>query len=193
MYFSQRLKVVEEYRKWIEEIKEEKGISLKDCYETFLAFLETKGYLKDEWAREEEGRGSEKQFSRIKIDGKWRYGFTMGEGTETPQGKAHLFKWDDGKNVDLIIENETFSKTSGIWALNGPQIFAGDIVLWEHEANMSVLLSRCLVVYDEVGGYFLQYGEKYVPIQCSSYHPVRKDIRVIGNKWDNPELLEEMK
>ena len=53
MYFSQKLKVIEEYHKWIEEIKEKKGISVKDCYETFLAFLETKGYRKAEEVQKE--------------------------------------------------------------------------------------------------------------------------------------------
>lgn len=56
MYFSQKLKVIEEYRKWIEETKEETGVSMKDCYENFLAFLETAGYRKDEEVRKETAR-----------------------------------------------------------------------------------------------------------------------------------------
>ena len=51
MYFSQRLKVVEEYYLWKRQEEKKIGVAPIDNHETFLAFLETKGYLKEENAQ----------------------------------------------------------------------------------------------------------------------------------------------
>ena len=48
MGFSQRLKVVEEYYLWKRQEENENKFSMIDNHETFLAFLEIKGYCKAE-------------------------------------------------------------------------------------------------------------------------------------------------
>ena len=46
--FKRRLAIVREYKEWFEEQNTKNHFSLIDNHGTFLAFLQIKGYLKDE-------------------------------------------------------------------------------------------------------------------------------------------------
>ena len=46
--FKRRLAIVREYKEWFKEQDAKNNFSLIDNYGTFLAFLQIKGYLKDE-------------------------------------------------------------------------------------------------------------------------------------------------
>lgn len=49
MKFSDRLKIVVKYYKWLNKQNySEEDYEIMDCHETFLVFLETEGLLKDE-------------------------------------------------------------------------------------------------------------------------------------------------
>lgn len=47
MLFTERQKIILKYRKWLIEEREKNDFQIKDCPETFLVFLASKGYLKE--------------------------------------------------------------------------------------------------------------------------------------------------
>ena len=47
MNFKQRLELVQEYKEWVKEQNTKHDFNLCDNHETFLAFLESKGLLRD--------------------------------------------------------------------------------------------------------------------------------------------------
>lgn len=52
MMFSKRLELEKEYYKWIEEVKQTEGYTIKDCPLNMLVFLQNRGYLKDDEVHE---------------------------------------------------------------------------------------------------------------------------------------------
>lgn len=102
--------------------------------------------------------------------------------------------------IDNEADDYTFMQSTGIKDKNGKEIYEGDIV-------------RMVYVNDEGGGWRsnekIEQGEVYfdptwgVKFDCSdgtqrtadywkhvSYHPAdTHDIEVVGNKFENPELL----
>lgn len=95
------------------------------------------------------------------------------------------------------VDPETVGQYTGLTDKNGKQIFEGDILGAKHPKQMKAV--PCLVKYgeykDEDGlsdcrylGFCLQALGKY----CSILTPLSDGIEyeVIGNIYDNPELLE---
>ena len=48
MLFRDRVKIANEYRLWLVAEREGDKFIIEDCPESFLAFLQTKGYLKED-------------------------------------------------------------------------------------------------------------------------------------------------
>ena len=48
MLFRDRVKIANEYRLWLVAEREDDRFIVEDCPESFLAFLQTKGYLKED-------------------------------------------------------------------------------------------------------------------------------------------------
>lgn len=48
MLFRDRVKIANEYRLWLIAEREDDKFTVEDCPESFLAFLQTKGYLNEE-------------------------------------------------------------------------------------------------------------------------------------------------
>ena len=118
----------------------------------------------------------------IKIRGKdyknkWRYGDLVQE--KWGQGKAIMIKKD--KTAWSVLE-ETIGEYTGLKDKNGKEIFEGDIVYIIPEDETGVIewdneRVRYIVIYDNIITDFDNwYG---------------KDLEVIGNIYDNPELLEK--
>ena len=116
----------------------------------------------------------------------------------------HEKKMLDNANVRLMVlgylEDETctggayadnlyeFMQYTGLKDKNGKEIYEGDLIL---------LMERwyCAVEYDVENARFILNGE-YVKnedeVTHSSFAPYyQRDIVVIGNKFDNPELYRE--
>lgn len=78
----------------------------------------------------------------------------------------------------VSVDPSTISQYTGLRDKNGKKIFDGDIGWDDHTECWGV------VVFDE--GRF-----KYVwETVADDLYEVTSDIEVIGNKWQNPELLE---
>ena len=95
-----------------------------------------------------------------------------------------------GTNIVRItydIDTDTVSEFTGLYDKNGKRIFEGDIVEYENEIG----LHRDIVVwtldeYNKVAGFGLEYHVFYTITKKD-----QDKFEVIGNKWDNPELLGE--
>lgn len=74
------------------------------------------------------------------------------------------------------VDPETVGQFTGLFDKNGKQIFEGDIV--------STLSGKTFEVKFELGSFYLSGSS------IAIYHAIR--FTVVGNRWDNPELLEEV-
>ena len=81
------------------------------------------------------------------------------------------------------INPETLSQFTGIYDKNGVKVFEGDIV----KLPLSGL--NCKVVFKS-SGFVAEYGSQGLTVNNSL---CTGGIEVIGNIYDNPELLEETK
>lgn len=84
------------------------------------------------------------------------------------------------------IDPKTVGPYTGLKDKNGTKIFEGDICNF---SNRSDIDNYGVVVYDADETEFgIDYGSTYLGLG-RHYHP--RDVEVIGNIYDNPELLEE--
>lgn len=115
-------------------------------------------------------------------NGEWMYGSYLQVEDKSGCVVSAIFhrKFEDG---DAEIFPSTVGQYTGLRDKNGKRIFEGDIVSLTKWSNMkfSVDCSNC--------SFKLRDGKGTVCFALSIYKP--SDIKVIGNIYDNPELLKE--
>ena len=109
-------------------------------------------------------------------------------------GKSIIISINNGLYFEVVPE--TVRQYTGLTDKNGTKIFEGDIVkewsCWHKNLSATVLDIECyLVVCDYLGSLYLKKntscGEVSTPLMRTSI------VEVIGNIYDNPELLEVMR
>ena len=110
--------------------------------------------------------------------------------------------WDEGFVTYEVIP-ETVNQFTGLCDKNGNKIFEGDILLEEEkeysleEYGEKVVGTHNIVAYwnEKACGFWVRRTDKpkgkiYVPEEplCESF---AEELKVVGNIYDNPELLEE--
>lgn len=82
---------------------------------------------------------------------------------------------------DYAVKEDTIGQFTGLYDKNGKEIYEGDIVQWE----------ECVADYTFV----TQKSEVFYSENSASFEPLNEfsycNFEVIGNIYDNPELLEE--
>lgn len=148
-----------------------------------------------------------KDLKDLSADWQWAYGdLAESRGKTYIHPKANGFQVNEGDLTKLVVMHEVIPETvgqyTGLTDKNGKQIFDGDILLadgWE----------KTMVVYDRIGwdsgvgltgftsvsigdwqdwSYGTDYETKERFAVCDRCIDLR-NIEVIGNKYDNPELL----
>jgi uncharacterized phage protein (TIGR01671 family) len=113
-------------------------------------------------------------------NGVWLYGFYLqnrGAHFVCPDEFADGKSWDDYE-----IDPETRGEYTGLKDRSEQEIYEGDVLRWDEDDESSV------VVYDSQHALFgMQYqgGRIYGLYDCK-----QKELEVIGNIHDNPELLK---
>lgn len=133
-------------------------------------------------------------------NGEWVEGGLVQEESYGGKHKCYIVKSVPNVLLGGLIYDEvdpdTVREFTGLCDKNGKRIFEGDILIAQAddgEAGIILLcgIGECL----DLGGekVFGVYGEPtngngnrlIIPLSCKDFH-----YEVIGNKWDNPELLE---
>ena len=140
------------------------------------------------------------EFRGKKIDtGKWVYGFYL-EQDAYNLGSKNTKRDLLGESMSLIVEDsrrpsatpvnrETIGQYTGLKDKNGKEIFEGDIIKFDyrHEENFEI-------VFEDSAFWTRSKYNEHVSLHevieiCK--RPNNWRIEVIGNIYDNPELLEE--
>lgn len=82
------------------------------------------------------------------------------------------------------IDPDTICQYTGITDKNGRKIWENDIVYTFEESSKSFLIN--VIKFEE--GCFKVFAKCYLPMHLDNY--TKSDFEVIGNIFDNPELLE---
>lgn len=110
---------------------------------------------------------------------------------------------DEGRFILFEVIPDTIGQFTGLCDKNGKKIFEGDILLEEEkeysleEYGEKVVGTHNIVAYwnEKACGFWVRRTDKpkgkiYVPEEplCESF---AEELKVVGNIYDNPELLEE--
>ena len=122
---------------------------------------------------------------------KWFFGDLRHGGYYSGDAEIYIVDSSQGYIINYPAIPETVGQFTGLTDKNGTKIFEGDIVeghchsRWRHDVQ------RCEIAYDRDGfeaRHHVKCGEEE---RYYSYKVLfSKDVVVIGNIHDNPELLE---
>ena len=114
-------------------------------------------------------------------DGEWVYGDLIHYRPKTYKIMEQDFGlWDVLEGAD-DVDPATVGQLTGLRDKNGAEIYEGDIVYYHPEANVGKGLVEFL------GGCFCVTGEDF--LSCLDNFATA-GIEVIGNKWEDSELLQ---
>lgn len=115
---------------------------------------------------------------RGKFGNEWKYGFLSIE----PQGLVIQEPYKNNSSNVWHIDADTVGQYTGLTDKNGTKIFEGDIVKYGDTVHNVVFEQRNGTAY---------FGLVYSTLETLSfgYYQDLKQIEVIGNIYDDPELL----
>ena len=123
----------------------------------------------------------------IKFRGKNSAGWVIGSLIVNPVYTAiiEIEDPDEGTSVRHYVIPDTVGQFTGLKDANGKEIYEGDIVAgyWDFEEDEW----PAVVEWDEVSARFVLSGQNSV-IPCNEMGGL--EVTIIGNVYDNPELLE---
>lgn len=109
-----------------------------------------------------------------------------------PEDEQHVIMQDGFSDWNMPrdtvvyeIDPNTLCQYTGLTDKNSKKIWENDIVDTFEESSKEIL--RNVVKFED--GCFKVFKEHYLPMDFDSYE--KTDLKVIGNIFDNPELLEE--
>lgn len=113
-------------------------------------------------------------------DGEWVKGFLY----ITQKGNYEINRYSKELDIERLsnfVIPKTLGQYTGLTDRNGKKIFEGDIVNWR--------FSPCVVKWDSINACYSLYQKGITKISGFNADTM-KLFEVIGNIYDNPELLE---
>ena len=112
------------------------------------------------------------------------------EGMLARKGSQYYISNKAGAPFAYEVRSETISQYIGIKDKDGKKIYEGDILEWQVR-NGSSEYYECIWLEDECAFVFENRGNYESPVDCYDYYNTCEFcMKVIGNIFDNPELLE---
>lgn len=111
-------------------------------------------------------------------DGSFVYGYL---GYKANDGKYII---NNGKEVNYFVDPETIGQYTGLKDKNGTKIYEGDIAKFKFKGKWVI----GQIIYEYCRFAILSKGVGYSITNIFLYKNV--DCEIIGNIYDNPELLE---
>lgn len=112
-------------------------------------------------------------------DGKWIEGF-YAQLKPINGVMGHFI--NDGNSRAIKIIHETVGQFTGLYDKNGKRIFEGDIVFYRYGiTNFTVIWKNC--------GFVIE-NSRYATISATQEAVNCLEVEVIGNIYDNPELIK---
>ena len=100
-------------------------------------------------------------------------------------------EWDDTlSGTEDIDDNGILMQSTGLFDKNGQEIFESDIVEWEHKDTGQLV--RGIVKYDTELGFWGMTDVRFNGLRAIGYLANQR-VTVLGNIYENKELLEELK
>lgn len=135
-------------------------------------------------------------------NGEWVEGFPY-----ITHGGEHQIRYYDSEsnieNCSHTVIPDTLGQFTGLTDRNGVKIFEGDIIRWHDNTELSVSGQIAEVCYGEyidadshfgdvysLGFYFKLFDEDKTCATINWLNECKNDFDIIGNIYDNPELLE---
>jgi uncharacterized phage protein (TIGR01671 family) len=125
-----------------------------------------------------------------KVPSNWVYGGIC-------QGKGDFSIVYGSMDVELeqptekhVVYTDTVGQYTGLTDKNGVKIFEGDIVSGHIRSQWSKRLIKCEIVYNRSGFEAREYRNDLKIDYFAHAVLFSKDVEVIGNIYDNPELLD---
>lgn len=132
--------------------------------------------------REIKFRGIADNCCPVEIQGKWIYGLP-----KEIIADCERFMIRESKHCrNYYIETETLSQYTNLKDKNNVEIYEGDIVKYVDADGSDVFTNMGEVVYDTFGFTFSNRNSVEMNDFAFEY-----DVEVIGNIYENPELLKE--
>ena len=114
--------------------------------------------------------------------GKWTYGFLMVQ--QGHWGKSYYI-YSKAHSVWLPVDKKTIGQYTGLKDRVHRRIYDGDLLLYHDEHNVRF----AFVVTFKLGVYQVE-SPGVIPVALKHRH---KEMIVVGNIHDNPEIVREMK
>ena len=132
------------------------------------------------------------KFRGKRIDnGKWIYGClvqTFHEGVYILKIPSFIPAKTLRAEIFIEVHSESVGQYTGLKDKNGREIYEGDVIDCSMSFRGGVLPHRGEIVLDEKFGAFATKNESGITLL---HNHRMSSIEVIGNKYDNPELLEK--
>lgn len=116
--------------------------------------------------------------------------FIIPDGTEIPLGTRV-------SQIQVEVDPSTISQFTGMYDYNGNKIFDGDIL--DNQTPLGTPdAMKFRAEWIDAGFVIVYYGHRYGPVEKNPWgnrYPLCrnnvKDLRIIGNRWDNPDIISE--